>query len=56
MTAIGLAVLAMFAVGAGIGALNGRSVLRSGLRQVLVGVLAAGVRYAVGRMIGTSVS
>jgi VIT1/CCC1 family predicted Fe2+/Mn2+ transporter len=51
-----LALLAMFAVGAGIGALNGRSVLRSGFRQVLVGALAAGVTYAIGRLIGTSVS
>ena len=56
LTAIGLAALTMFAVGAGIGVLNGRSALRSGFRQVLVGVLAAGVTYAVGRLIGTSVS
>ena len=53
LSAIGLAVLAMFAVGAGIGALNGRSVWRSGIRQVLVGMLAAGVTYAAGRLIGT---
>jgi VIT1/CCC1 family predicted Fe2+/Mn2+ transporter len=56
LTAIGLAALTMFAVGAGIGALNGRSALRSGFRQVLVGALAAGVTYGVGRLIGTSVS
>ena len=56
LTAIALAVLAMFAVGAGIGALNGRSVLRSGLRQVFAGALAAAVTYGVGRLIGTSVS
>jgi VIT1/CCC1 family predicted Fe2+/Mn2+ transporter len=56
VTAIVLAVLAMFAVGAGMGVLNGRSALRSGMRQVLVGTLAASVTYAVGRGIGTSAS
>lgn len=56
LTAIGLAVAAMFAVGASIGVLNGRPVARSGLRQVLVGVLAAGVTYGVGHLIGTAIS
>lgn len=56
VTAVVLAVLAMFAVGAGIGVLNGRSALRSGLRQVFVGALAAGVTYVAGRAIGTSAS
>jgi vacuolar iron transporter family protein len=55
-TAIGLAIVAMFAVGASIGALNGRSAIRSGLRQVFVGSLAAAVTYGVGHLIGTSVS
>lgn len=48
--------LALFTVGAGIGLLNGRSALRSGLRQVAVGGLAAGVTFVIGRVIGTSVS
>ena len=56
LTAIGLAVAALFAVGATIGAVNGRPVLRSGLRQVIVGTLAAGVTFGVGHLIGTSVS
>ena len=55
-TAVGLAVLAMVAVGAGIGALNGRSPVRSAARQVIVGGLAALVTFAVGRLIGVSVS
>ncbi len=54
--AIALAACAAFGVGASIGALNGRPVLRSGLRQVIVGTLAAGVTYGVGHLIGTSVS
>ncbi len=56
LTAIGLAAAALFLVGAIIGALNGRSVLRSGVRQVFVGVLAAGVTYGVGHLIGATVS
>ncbi|HYZ57420.1 MAG TPA: VIT1/CCC1 transporter family protein [Streptosporangiaceae bacterium] len=56
LTAIGLAIAAMFAVGASIGVLNGRSAVRSGLRQVFVGVLAAAVTFGVGHLIGTSVS
>jgi vacuolar iron transporter family protein len=55
-TAIGLALGAMFGVGATIGALNGRSAVRMGLRQMLVGALAAAVTYGVGHLIGTNVS
>lgn len=53
--AVGLAVLAMTAVGAGIGVLNGRSPVRSAVRQVVAGTLAAGVTYVVGMLIGTQV-
>ena len=54
--AIGLALAAMFAVGATIGALNGRSAVRMGLRQMLVGALAAAVTYGVGHLIGVNMS
>jgi VIT1/CCC1 family predicted Fe2+/Mn2+ transporter len=50
--AVVLAVLGMTAIGAGIGLLNGRSPVRGALRQVVVGVLAAGVTYGVGAIIG----
>ena len=56
VTAIVLFVAALFAVGATIGMLNGRSALRSGLRQVIVGVLAAGITFVIGRAIGTRIS
>ncbi|HYZ37222.1 MAG TPA: VIT1/CCC1 transporter family protein [Pseudonocardiaceae bacterium] len=56
LAAVGLAVLAMFAVGAGIGILNGRSTLRSGARQIIVGGLAAAVTFGVGHVIGAAVS
>src|SRR6266487_669358 len=54
--AIVLAAGALLGVGAGIGALNGRSPLRSGLRQLFVGGLAALVTFGVGHLIGASVS
>ena len=54
--AIGFALAAMFGVGATIGALNGRSALKMGLRQMLVGALAAAVTYGAGHLIGTHVS
>jgi vacuolar iron transporter family protein len=54
--AIVLALAAMFAVGAGIGALNGRNPVRSGLRQILAGTLAAAVTFGVGHLIGAHIS
>jgi vacuolar iron transporter family protein len=56
LTAIGLAVLALFGVGAGIGLLNGRSALRSGTRQIIAGGVAAAVTFGVGHLIGAAVS
>src|SRR4051794_16557179 len=52
VVAVALALLAMAAVGATIGVLNGRSPVRSAVRQVVVGALAAGVTYAIGALIG----
>ena len=49
-----LAALALFGIGAGISLLTGRGVLYSGVRQVLFGVLAAGITFGLGRVIGTS--
>jgi vacuolar iron transporter family protein len=54
--AIGLALAAMFGVGATIGALNGRSAIKMGLRQMFVGAVAAAVTYGVGHLIGAHVS
>jgi vacuolar iron transporter family protein len=56
ITAIILFAVALVAVGAGIGVLNGRSPVRSAARQVLAGGLAALVTFAVGHVIGVSVS
>jgi VIT1/CCC1 family predicted Fe2+/Mn2+ transporter len=49
---LGLGTLGLFAIGAAITLFTGRSVLASGLRQVVVGLAAAAVTYGVGRIIG----
>jgi vacuolar iron transporter family protein len=48
--------VALFAVGAGVSLLTGRSTLYSGLRQVAIGAAAATVTYAVGSIIGVTVA
>jgi VIT1/CCC1 family predicted Fe2+/Mn2+ transporter len=45
---------ALFGIGAGITLLTGRGVLYSGARQVLLGVVAAGITFGLGQLIGTS--
>jgi VIT1/CCC1 family predicted Fe2+/Mn2+ transporter len=50
------AALALFGIGAGITLLTGRGVWYSGLRQVLFGLLAAGITFSLGRVIGTTLA
>jgi VIT1/CCC1 family predicted Fe2+/Mn2+ transporter len=54
-SALGLSLAALFAVGAGVSILTGRSTLYSGLRQVGIGAAAAAVTYTVGAVIGVTV-
>jgi VIT1/CCC1 family predicted Fe2+/Mn2+ transporter/rubrerythrin len=54
--ALGLSLAALFAVGAGVSLLTGRGTLFSGLRQVGIGAAAAAITYAVGTLIGVSVT
>jgi vacuolar iron transporter family protein len=56
VVAIGLSLLAMGAIGAGVGVLNGRSTLRSATRQIIVGSIAALVTFGVGYIAGVSMS
>jgi VIT1/CCC1 family predicted Fe2+/Mn2+ transporter len=42
---------ALFALGAGITLFTGRGVLRSGVRQLLIGVGAARLTYELGRLL-----
>jgi vacuolar iron transporter family protein len=53
--ALGIAAVTLFAGGMFVGRLTGRSVLGSGLRQLLLGAVAIGVTYGVGSLIGSSV-
>lgn len=55
VTAIVLAGLALFAVGAVIGVLNGRGAGRAGARQLLVGGVAALLVFGIGHLIGGGV-
>ena len=54
--ALGLSLVALFAVGAGVSLLTGRGTLFSGLRQVGIGAAAAAITYVVGTLIGVSVA
>lgn len=58
MTAVYLSLfisaLGLFGIGAAITLMTGRSVWHSGMRQVLFGLVAAGLTYGIGRLIGVS--
>jgi VIT1/CCC1 family predicted Fe2+/Mn2+ transporter len=51
-----LSALGLFGLGAGVTLFTGQPVLRSGLRQVLFGIAAAGATYGIGRLIGVTVT
>ena len=51
---LGLSLLALLAVGAGVSLLTGRSLVFSGVRQLGIGLGAAVVTYAIGSFIGVS--
>lgn len=53
---LALSAAAMFAIGAGTTLFTGRGVLFSGLRQLAIGIAAAGVTYGVGRLIGVTLA
>ena len=53
--AIGLSVVALFGIGLAVSRLTHRGALRTGLRQVGLGLLAAGVTYAIGSLLGAAV-
>jgi VIT1/CCC1 family predicted Fe2+/Mn2+ transporter len=60
LTAVGVSVLlstvGLFVIGAAITLFTGRVVLFSGSRQVVFGLAAAAVTYAVGRLVGVSLA
>ena len=48
--------VALFLIGAGTTLFTGRGVLFSGMRQLLVGIAAAGVTFGIGKLIGIAVT
>ena len=54
LVSLGLSLIALFAVGAGVSLLTGRGLLFSGFRQLGIGLAAALVTYAIGSLIGVS--
>lgn len=46
----------LFLIGAVITLMTGRSVIYSGIRQIIFGLIAAGVTFGIGRLLGVSVS
>jgi vacuolar iron transporter family protein len=50
---LGITAVALVVGGMVVGRLTGRSVLRSGLRQLVLGALAIGVTYGVGSLLGS---
>lgn len=47
--------VALFALGAGIALITGRGVWFSGLRQLVLGLAAAGVTFVIGRLLGVAI-
>jgi len=56
IASIAFSVLALFGLGAVITLFTGRSVLYSGLRMVIFGLLAAAVTFGIGRLIGVGIA
>lgn len=52
---LAISALGLFVIGAAITLMTGRSVWYSGMRQVLFGLVAAGLTYGIGRLIGVSI-
>lgn len=54
VVSLALSILALFGIGAAITILTGRGVWSSGLRQVLIGLAAAGLTFGLGRLLGVA--
>lgn len=53
---LGVSALALFGVGAGITLVTGKPVWWSGLRQMLFGLVAAGVTFGIGTLLGAAIT
>ncbi len=56
VTSLIVSTIGLFGIGAAITLMTGRSVLYTGLRQLMFGYGAAGVTYGIGRLIGASLA
>ncbi|MBC7607906.1 MAG: VIT1/CCC1 transporter family protein [Burkholderiales bacterium] len=56
LLSLGSSVIGLFAIGAAITLLTGKSILFSGFRQVLFGLTAAAITYGIGTWIGISLA
>jgi len=54
LVSLGLSSMVLFGLGAAITIFTGKSVVRSGGRQLILGLLAAGVTFGVGRALGVA--
>jgi vacuolar iron transporter family protein len=52
---LALSVLGLFGIGAGVSLTAGSPLWKAGLRQILLGLLAAGITFGLGRLIGSAV-
>ena len=55
VTSAAVSALALFIVGAGITVITGLNPWRAGMRQMLIGLGAAGITYAIGRLVGVTI-
>jgi vacuolar iron transporter family protein len=53
--AAGISSVALFGIGAAITILTGLSIWRTGIRQLLLGLSAAVVTFAIGRLVGVAI-
>lgn len=54
LTSVALSGLVLFALGAAITIFTGRSAVRAGIRQLVLGLAAAGLTYGIGRVLGVA--
>jgi vacuolar iron transporter family protein len=56
LTSVGAGSIGLFLIGASISLFTGRSAVFSGLRQLVLGLAAAGVTFAIGKLVGVAVA
>jgi len=54
ITSVIISTIALFGIGSAITLLTGKPLLKSGMRQVIIGLAAAAVTFSIGKLIGTA--